>query len=112
MTQTAEDKRSDRERFYDEEIAPALGAIMQRCNDAGMSILVYAEYEPGNCGQSVAMQPSAGISFRLAEVAARSNGNVDTLIIALMKYATAHGHSSVILSQLGVPLSPNHGRAH
>lgn len=112
MTQTSEDQRSDRERLYDETIAPALLEVMNQCRSAGFSLVAFVEYEPDHYGTSLAKAPAATFAVNLVHTAARSNGNVDTLLIALIKHALEHGHSSLILSQLGVPLSPERGRAN
>lgn len=37
---------------------------------------------------------------QLQEMAKKANGNVDTLIIALMRHARKHGHQSIYLTTL------------
>jgi hypothetical protein len=104
---------SDREKFYDDEIAPALLDMAKRCAERGMSMVAVVEYEPGtdeddigSTGETVSLQPGSGFKMRLIEAAIQAHGNADALIMALMRYATEHGHSSICLQQLGVPLMP------
>lgn len=94
------------EAFYDTEIAPALKGIAERCKANGLNFLAVVEWEPGELGRTVNFTPPVGLGIRLADVAAASNGNVDGLIIAIMRYAREHGHNSICLSTLGVPLTP------
>lgn len=96
----------EREAFYDSEIAPGLMGLAKKCQDNGLSIAAVVEWDPGETGRTVALAANAGFGLRMTEVAIRSAGNVDALIMALMKYATEHGHSSMCLKQLGVPTSP------
>ena len=100
---------SDREAFYDREIAPALLDLGRHCMEHGLNFLAVVEWSPGEQGRTGFIGPDAGLGICLAEVAARANGNVDSLIIAIMKHATKHGHSSLCLAQLGVPASPADG---
>jgi hypothetical protein len=96
------------EKLYDEEIAPALREIMQKCREAGMPFLATVEYEPGNFGTSADLPAVEERSLPMdwAYVAARSQGNVDMLIGHLIREAKRRGHGSAYLMQLGVPLKP------
>lgn len=97
----------EREQFYDQEIAPVLMSLAGKCQDNGLSITAMVEWEPGETGRTAALTANAGFGIRMAETAMRSHGNVDSLILALMKYGTEHGHSSASLHLLGVPTVPN-----
>lgn len=96
----------EREAFYDENVAPVLMDLAKKCQDNGISIAAMVEWDPGETGRTAALAANAGFGIRMAETAMRATGNVDTLIWALMKYATEHGHGSICLKQLGVPTSP------
>ncbi len=95
----------EREDFYDREIAPALMELAGKCQSNGLSMVAMAEWAPEGSGRTAALVENSSFAIRMAEVAIKSRGNVDSLIMALMKYAGEHGHSSVCLKQLGVPLS-------
>lgn len=97
---------SEREDFYDSEIAPALLDLGKKCESSGLSFLAVVEWDPGETGQTATLTVDASFSMRLSDTATRAKGNVDALIIAMMKHAREHGHSSIFLKQLGVPLQP------
>lgn len=99
-------KLSERERFYDSEIAPALKDLCARCRERGLSFLAVVEWEPGESGSTAQLQKSHGLGIELANIAAAANGNADSLITYMMQHARERGHSSVCLRVLGVPLSP------
>lgn len=98
--------RSEGEAFYDELIAPALSDLAQQCEKRGLGFFAVVEWEPGEWGRTITLPAQSGLGIRLANAAAQANGNVDSLILAIMKYAYEHGHSSMILYQLGVPMEP------
>jgi hypothetical protein len=95
-----------RERFYDENVAPVLMDLAKKCQDNGLSIIAMAEWDPGETGRTASITANAGYGIRMAEAAMRSHGNADSLIMGLMKHATEHGHGSACLKLLGVPTSP------
>lgn len=98
----------EREAFYDAEIAPALRDLRDRCHANGLSFLAVVEWEPGEHGRTLALTPPSGLGIRLADAAARANGNADNLIIGMMREARETGHSSACLHALGVPTTPRH----
>lgn len=100
---------SDREAFYDANISPVLLELMESCRREGLSMVAFVEWAPGAGGRSVCLQPGSSIGVRLVELARQANGNVDALILAIMRHATKHGHSSLCLAQLGIPPSPVEG---
>jgi hypothetical protein len=96
----------EREKFYDEEIAPALAELCRHCADAGISILVLAEYAANALGRTSMLLDGHGESIALAHMAADAKGNPDALIRALMDDAQQAGHTSMYLFKLGVPFDP------
>lgn len=98
---------SEREQYYDDVIAPKLKEIAQLCQDKGLALICQVEWEPGETGRTVTLPPGSSWQIRMAETAMRCRGNIDTLFIALAKYAREHGHSSVVLQQMGVPTDPD-----
>lgn len=97
---------SEQEQFYDAHVAPVLLRLGRECIDKGISFVAVAEFAPGQSGRTVLLQPDCGFALRLVELSARAEGNVDRLILALLKHAREHGHSSLCLAQLGVPPTP------
>lgn len=93
------------EEIYDTEIAPALLKLCQRCQELKMSFIACVEFDPenGGVGRTDFQMPDSEISAaqRLTHWAARSRGNIDKLLIAVMRHAEKNGHSSVYLQMLG-----------
>jgi hypothetical protein len=88
------------EEYYDEEIGPRLLEVGQLCQDRGLSLCALVEYEKGKTAHTATMQPDACFGQRMATWACKSDGNVDKLMFAVIRYGKEHGHSSIILSQL------------
>lgn len=95
-----------KEQFYDERVAPVLSDLAKQCKDRGLSLLAVCEWEPGEFGRTLTLREKSGLGIRLADAAAKANGNVDALLIGIIRYAKEHGHSSAYLSLLGVPTTP------
>lgn len=104
----------DNEQFYDDHVAPVLADLAKKCTDRGMHLCAFVEFDAGEFGTTCGVASTPSFSFLLAEAAMRCRGNVDSLFAALAKHAREHGHSSLILSQMGVPPVPGApaGRAH
>lgn len=102
------------EKIYDTEIAPKLLEIAERCQVLGFPMVAAVEWEnsEGNRGRTEfcpstndpATRPTA--AQLLVHYAARSNGNVDALIMGIIKDARKFGHSSLYLQMLDVPTTP------
>ena len=90
------------EAYYDEHIAPKLMAIAKECEDNGLSLVACYEYELGRKARTMTLQPGCSFVINLVEFATRSRGNIDSLIMALCRYAEKHGHCSIYLNLLGV----------
>lgn len=96
------------EEIYDLEIAPKLRDLCERCRELGMSFVASVEYDPEHAGRGrtewqAPTKPTLQISAAqlLVHWAARCNGNVDSLILAIDRMAKEYGHSSVYLQLLG-----------
>lgn len=100
---------SEKERYYDEVIAPKLKELAELCHAKEIAMICQVEWEPGECGRTVTLPKGASWSIRLAETAMRAQGNVDSLFLACAKYAQIHGHNSLVMQQMGVPPEPTVG---
>lgn len=95
------------EEIYDTEIAPELLKLGRRCQELGLSFIACVEYDAANQGigrtefmqQDVVGKLSA--AQRLTHWAARSQGNIDKLMMACDRHGRQHGHSSVYLQMAG-----------
>lgn len=97
---------SDKERFYDEEIAPVLLDLCRRCNERGLSFLAAVEYEPGSVGRTTQFVEPYGLAIDNARAAIMAKDNADALIGFIVAKAEKRGHSSAYLMRLNVPLKP------
>lgn len=98
------------ERIYDEEIAPLLKQAADLCIKHGFSFVAACEYAKGDTGMTFAGpndREKTGAAMFLADLGVRCRGNFDALAMAAMKDARLHGHSSFVLSRLGVPTAPS-----
>lgn len=97
------------EQIYDEQIAPLLKQAADICTRHGLSLAAACEYAPGDTGLTFTGpvdKSTTGATMYLADLAVRARGNVDALMLAVMRHATETGHSSMILSMLGVAEKP------
>jgi hypothetical protein len=96
----------DNEHFYDEHIAPMLFSLAKQCEARGISFLALVEFAPGGdtpSGRTESLAVDASFAQRMAHWSARAQGNVDALMLPVMRWGREHGHSSAILSLLGEP---------
>jgi hypothetical protein len=96
----------ERERFYDEDIAPMLAEIGWRCAQHGLSFLAAVEWRPGAIGRTVQLCEQRGYGIDHANAAIIANGETDVLIAKLIAEAQRFGHESEYLRKLGVPYRP------
>ncbi len=102
----AEIEAWNREAYYDREVAPRLAEIARNCEAQGMSLVANVEWVPGRGGLTITEAADASVAQQIVRMAARCNGNVDSLIMGIMAHARKHGHSSMCLVILGVPSKP------
>jgi hypothetical protein len=72
----------DRERFYEEQVEPALIELARQCKDNGLSLLAFCEYGDGY-GHVQVMSSEASRAMRIIEVAGQTNGDIDSLVFAV-----------------------------
>jgi hypothetical protein len=96
------------EEFYDLEIAPTLVKLAEACRGRKMSFTASVEYGPDDVAETAWVDVNASLKFKIAAWGARCAGNVDSLMIAIQRHAIRHGHSSLVLKNLGVALEPGH----
>ena len=93
---------TENEKFYDEEIAPALILLAKKCEERGIPFLASVEYDPGERGRTAFVPDHAGLAMAMLHLCARAGENVDSYIIGLIRYAREHGIStdaSIVLNQ-------------
>lgn len=56
----------DREKFYDETVAPELLRLAKLCQESGLSFVAGVEWEPDEVGRTATMTKDAGQGIRRA----------------------------------------------
>ena len=87
----------DQEPFYDDEIAPVLRSLAERCAERGMSFAAAVQFADEGIGSTVKLSTAPHPCLRMTAYAARSKGNADNLIWSLQKDGREHGHNSICL---------------
>lgn len=91
---------SDKERIYDEQIAPLLMQAGKIAEAHGMAIVAQVEYEPGEFGLTACLPDGTGYAMRMLHWAALAKRNFDSFMFAVMRHAREHGHTSSVLAIL------------
>ena len=94
------DTRSERERIYDKQIAPLILRAAKLCDEHGMPLVAQVEYERGEFGLTYYLPDGASYTQRMTYWAARAKANIDVFMMAVMRHAEEHGHSSMYLAIL------------
>lgn len=87
------------EEFNDQEISPVLRELADKVKAAGGTLVAYVEWEDGG-SETTRVIHDDSVTGRVVDYAARTGGNVDTLIRWLQKDGQEHGHNSIYLSIL------------
>lgn len=100
----------EREKFYDEEVAPVLMELAKKCLENGLSMLASVEWDPtnpddGGWGKTMALQrvQDRGLPITMQAIAVDAGRNVDSLILGIARHCNRHG---IDLSQ-SMYLSPD-----
>jgi hypothetical protein len=99
------------EELYDAEVAPILLKAGQKCQELGFPMAASVEWERGETGRTEFCPATTGdarpsAKQLLVHYAARCHGNIDSLLMAVIRDCEKHGHSSMYLHLLGVPEKP------
>lgn len=94
------------EEFYDTEVGPKLAELARACEARGMSFVSSVEYEPESTAETFSLIKGHSVKITLAYMAIKAHGNLDSLVIGAARYARDHGHSSMVLNLLKIPLTP------
>lgn len=82
---------SEREAWYDTEIAPALAALAKRCHERGMAFVAVVEYEPGDRAGTYYMTEQAGLAMTMQHLCAMTAPNVDAYVMNLRRHCAKNG---------------------
>lgn len=82
--------RQENEKWYDENVAPALADLARQCKERGMSFLAMVGNDDDSYQTRLALDLNSP-ALRLALYAMHAKGNVDALIAAVIKDAESRG---------------------
>lgn len=99
------------EQIYDDLIAPKLLEVGKICEQHGLPLVAQVEYAAGDFGMTKFLPEQSSLLMKLMFQAGACGNNVDALFFAIERHAREHGHSSVYLHRLGIPLQPEKGEA-
>ena len=97
----------DKEKIYDDEIAPWMTDIIAICKKHKMPFFASFQYsDDGFCTTSGRLGGHAVFDFyeAIKQSIEKDGVNIDKFMIWVMREAKKKGHSSIILSQLDVPI--------
>jgi hypothetical protein len=89
--------QDEAERIYDEEIAPALLDVAQKCEAHGFALVAHAEWWPGETGITNIVPDGSSAQMRMTQLAAHAHGNLDGFFIAIKKQFPEAGDQSMFM---------------
>lgn len=101
-----------RKDVFDEEIAPALTAVANRCNELKMSACLSVEYQTNTVSSLFVGQPDAGLAMRMMVIAAKTGTNVDGLFLSLLRHfkeSEVDTSASIVVTALNQIMELGHG---
>ena len=108
MAEDEDHEPSAKERLYDEQIAPELLRLAKLCQENGLSIIAQVEWAPDQTARTAALAADSSFHMKLMHYTSQVRGNVDQLFFTLARDCRENRrpHSSIVMSQLGVPTTP------
>lgn len=78
---------TERESFYDSQIAPELARLGQLCMDNGLSLIAVCEFdsEKPDYGRTHASAETRSLPFKFIDLAVRTMPNLDSFVFAVKK---------------------------
>lgn len=103
----------EREKFYDERIAPELARLSKLCTDNGLSMLAVVEFDKNEAGESgygrtLGLAKGSSDSIRWMDAFVQSNANFERYCLGFMRHCVTNKipHTSMCLQQLGIEPDP------
>ena len=90
--------REEKEKFYDEQIAPELAKLAKICKDNDLDIAA-AVFNEGDIYRTFHLNNEIA-SKRIVRYSIMCNGNVDSLIKTLITDGEKFGHGSIYLDMI------------
>ena len=102
----------EREKFYDEQIAPELSRLSKLCFDNGLSMLAVVEFNKkdgeSEYGKTLGLAKGASDSIRWMDAFVQSNANFERYALAFSRHCVKNKipHTSIALQQMGIEPDP------
>lgn len=87
----------EHEAWYDAEISPRITEIVKMLAERKLSCVFTSEYDPGLTAISCHLEPDAGANIRVAFYGAKCTGNVDGMIISIVRDTQITGKDQSIV---------------
>lgn len=97
----------NKEQIYDAEISPLINQIIMICKEHKIPMFTTFQYSNEGFCTTAGGKDSTPVfdNYMAMAQCVEDNGfNIDKYLIWVMKTAQKHGHSSMYLNQLGVPI--------
>lgn len=86
----SDEAATPKEQWYDDEVAPLLKAIGDKCAAKNVSMVAVVEYDPGERGETSFLADPPGLAMIMLKHLAKCGTNVDGFIIGLKRYCREH----------------------
>lgn len=73
------------EQIYDDEIAPMLRAVVEKCQALGLHMVAHVEWADGGSGITQWVPDGASVQMRMTQLAAHAHGNFDALGMNMLR---------------------------
>lgn len=90
------------EKFYDDEIAPILKQLANKCEAMNVPFFAVVEYAPSQYGRTQVTTPEQGLCLSMTELAFLADRNIDAFINGLARHCHKHGintDASIVMNQ-------------
>lgn len=77
---------TDKEKYYDEHIAPLLAQAGKLCEENEMSMVCAVEFNPDEIGETTVLQEDCGLNMTMTHLCLRTAPNIDSFMINLIQY--------------------------
>lgn len=91
--------------IYDDMIAPKLWECAKLCEEHGIAMVCYVDDQGESC-RTRTLPADASFAVRLVDLAAQAHGNVDSMMIALIRHAREHGPGTSIFLKVELDWEP------
>lgn len=93
----------DKEQYYDNEIAPLLAQVAEKCRDGGLPLFCSVQYNDESVADTMHLPPDSALELFAALVCLRSGRNMDAVFFNLLKFYKARDldKDSLFIKALG-----------